>query len=421
MSGLGDGTRVVRAGLPEAEQGEPVPARARVRGSVSPAAARSTAPTGSTRATATRPGRATRRRWASSSAAEVVIFSSGMAAATALLLTSLEPGTAVAMDHACYQGVRKLAEGHLAPRGVEVRLAPPAELESAVQGAQLLWLESPVEPAPGGLRPGGAGRGGARGGRALRRRQHDGRAALPEPARPRRRLRADERDQAPVRARRPDARVRRHARRRARAGAARLAHRGRRDAGSVRGLARAPLAGDAGAAARARQRQRARAGRVPVGPRRRLRRALPGPARRPGARGGAPPDERVRDGRLLRRRQPRARRALPRRLRARHRGVELRRRADERRAAPALGRRRRGRGLHPPVGRLRGRGRPGGGRRSARSTRRDACSSLGGSGYLGRELLVAALGRGRACRRATSDIRDAAAVDALFARCARRP
>src|SRR6185503_3014110 len=78
--------------------------------------------------------------------AEVVIFSSGMAAATALLLTSLEPGTAVAMDHACYQGVRKLAKGHLAPRGVEVRLAPPAELESAVQGAQLLWLESPSNP-----------------------------------------------------------------------------------------------------------------------------------------------------------------------------------------------------------------------------------------------------------------------------------
>ena len=334
---MGDGTRVVRAGLPKAEQGTPflpgpvLAAPFHLSGEIDSSDWRLHAlrepDLGALRGGA---GRARER-------AEVVIFSSGMAAATALLLTSLEPGTAVAMDHACYQGVRKLAKGHLAPRGVEVRLAPPAELESAVQGAQLLWLESPSNPQAGGLRPGGAGRGGARGGRALRRRQHDGRAALPEPARPRRRLRADERDQAPVRARRPDARLRRHARRRARAGAARLAHRGRRRAGSVRGLARPPLAGDPGAAARARQRQRARAGRVPVGPRRRLRRALPGPARRPGARGGAPPDERVRDDRLLRRRQPRARRALPRRLRARHRGVELRRRADDAPSAAGAG------------------------------------------------------------------------------------
>ncbi len=77
---------------------------------------------------------------------EAVVFASGMAAATALLLTGLEPGSAVAMDHGCYRGVRLFAEAHLEPRGVEVRLAPPQELENALQGAQMLWLESPSNP-----------------------------------------------------------------------------------------------------------------------------------------------------------------------------------------------------------------------------------------------------------------------------------
>jgi cystathionine gamma-lyase len=75
-----------------------------------------------------------------------VIFATGMAAAAALLLTGLSPGSAVAIDHACYLGVRRLAETHLESRGVEVRLAAPAELESAVKGAQMLWLESPSNP-----------------------------------------------------------------------------------------------------------------------------------------------------------------------------------------------------------------------------------------------------------------------------------
>jgi cystathionine gamma-lyase len=78
--------------------------------------------------------------------AEVVVFASGMAAATALLLTSLSPGDAMAIDHGCYRGVRILAETHLAPRGVELRLAAPEELESAVPGARVLWLESPSNP-----------------------------------------------------------------------------------------------------------------------------------------------------------------------------------------------------------------------------------------------------------------------------------
>jgi cystathionine gamma-lyase len=78
--------------------------------------------------------------------AEVVVFASGMAAATALLLTSLSPGDALAVDQGCYRGVRILAENHLAPRGVEVRLAAPEDLASAVPGARMLWMESPSNP-----------------------------------------------------------------------------------------------------------------------------------------------------------------------------------------------------------------------------------------------------------------------------------
>jgi cystathionine gamma-lyase len=77
---------------------------------------------------------------------EVVLFASGMAAAAALLLTSLRPGSAVAIDRDCYLNVRRLARTHLEPRGVDVRLEAPAELAAAVEGADLLWLESPSNP-----------------------------------------------------------------------------------------------------------------------------------------------------------------------------------------------------------------------------------------------------------------------------------
>jgi cystathionine gamma-lyase len=50
------------------------------------------------------------------------------------------------MDHGCYRGVRLFAKKHLEPLGVEVRLAPPAELANALQGAGMLWLESPSNP-----------------------------------------------------------------------------------------------------------------------------------------------------------------------------------------------------------------------------------------------------------------------------------
>ena len=78
--------------------------------------------------------------------AEAVLFSSGMAAAAAVLITQVKPGSVIAMDSGCYHGVRALAETYIAPNGVELRLARPAELAAASDGADLLWLESPSNP-----------------------------------------------------------------------------------------------------------------------------------------------------------------------------------------------------------------------------------------------------------------------------------
>ena len=141
----GDGTRVVRAGLPEPEQGTaflPGPVFAapfHLRGDVE-----------GSRWGYSRYGNPTWERYEAAlselEGGEVVLFASGMAAAAALLLTSLRPGSAVAIDQDCYLNVRRLARTHLEPRGVEVRLAPHGELLDALQGAELLWLESPSNP-----------------------------------------------------------------------------------------------------------------------------------------------------------------------------------------------------------------------------------------------------------------------------------
>jgi cystathionine gamma-lyase len=140
-----DGTRVVRAGLPEAERGQPF-----LPGPVFAAPFHSQGEVAESEFVYTRYGNPTWTRYEGAlgelEQGEVVLFASGMAAASALLLTSLKPGSAVAMDQDCYQGVRRLAKAHLEPRGVELRLAPPAELANAVQGADMLWVESPSNP-----------------------------------------------------------------------------------------------------------------------------------------------------------------------------------------------------------------------------------------------------------------------------------
>ena len=78
---------------------------------------------------------------------EVVIFSSGMAAASALLL-AVEPGEVLVAPVDGYYGVRKLASEHVAARGIEVRLVPnrQADLEAAAEGATVIVAESPSNP-----------------------------------------------------------------------------------------------------------------------------------------------------------------------------------------------------------------------------------------------------------------------------------
>jgi cystathionine gamma-lyase len=75
--------------------------------------------------------------------ADALLFSSGMAAVTAVLLTALRPGDVVVLPADGYYQVRALAAEHLAPRGIEVRAV--ATDEGAIRAA-VLWLETPSNP-----------------------------------------------------------------------------------------------------------------------------------------------------------------------------------------------------------------------------------------------------------------------------------
>jgi cystathionine gamma-lyase len=145
VSEPGPGTRVVRAGLPEPEQGEPF-----LPGPVFAAPFHVSGDPYAAPHAYTRYGNPTWTRYenavGSLENAEAVVFSSGMAAAAAVLMTQVKPGSVIAMDSGCYHGVRVLAETYVAQNGVELRLAPPAELAAASDGADLLWLESPSNP-----------------------------------------------------------------------------------------------------------------------------------------------------------------------------------------------------------------------------------------------------------------------------------
>jgi cystathionine gamma-lyase len=79
---------------------------------------------------------------------DVVIFASGMAAATAVLL-SAAPGDVLVAPVDGYYGVRVLAEGHIDQRGIDVRLVPntQAAMEEAAEGATIIVAESPSNPS----------------------------------------------------------------------------------------------------------------------------------------------------------------------------------------------------------------------------------------------------------------------------------
>ena len=141
------GTRVIRAGLPEPEQGAPF-----LPGPTFAAPYHLRGDPDSADYVYGRSGNPTvdgyERALGELEDARAVLFSSGAAAAAAVLLTQLEPGQRLVMPSDCYMRVRWLAERHLAPRGVEVTMLPTAQIapEALPEDLRLLWLETPSNP-----------------------------------------------------------------------------------------------------------------------------------------------------------------------------------------------------------------------------------------------------------------------------------
>jgi cystathionine gamma-lyase len=142
-----DGTRVLRAGLPAFAQGEPfLPG---------PTFANPYYLVGDPSSSPYSYGRNQNPTWTHFEQAlseleggTAILFASGMAAITAVFGSVLRPGNVLAMPSDGYYTARMLAEGYFASLGIEVRLAPTAgnaQLEQ-VDGATLLWLETPSNP-----------------------------------------------------------------------------------------------------------------------------------------------------------------------------------------------------------------------------------------------------------------------------------
>ena len=144
------GTRAIRAGLPPTTQGEPfLPG---------PTFAATYAFSGELGTSAYTYGRYHNPTWANYERAlaeleggPAIAFSSGIAAVTAILGTALSPGgkgNVLVMPSDGYYGARTLADGFFASRGVQVRKASTAGngQASLLDGATLLWLESPSNP-----------------------------------------------------------------------------------------------------------------------------------------------------------------------------------------------------------------------------------------------------------------------------------
>jgi cystathionine gamma-lyase len=78
---------------------------------------------------------------------EAVVFASGMAAVSAVVLPRLKPGDVLVAPDDAYPGIRKLADD-LRAHDVETRLVPTdtEAIIAAVAGATLVWVESPSNP-----------------------------------------------------------------------------------------------------------------------------------------------------------------------------------------------------------------------------------------------------------------------------------
>ena len=143
----GPSTRSVHAGLPPARQGEPF-----LPGPVLASAYHLAGDDVHSAPGYLREGNPTwqayERALGELEGGEVVIFSSGMAAASAVLLAAA-PGDVLVAPVDGYYGVRVLAGGHVEQRGVDVRLVPntQAAMEEAAADATILVCESPSNPS----------------------------------------------------------------------------------------------------------------------------------------------------------------------------------------------------------------------------------------------------------------------------------
>jgi cystathionine gamma-lyase len=146
---IGDGTRAVRAGLPEPVKHEPT-----LPGPVFAAHFHLPGePTGpytygrDENPTWTHLERAIGELEAPGQSVETIVFASGMAAISAVAFSQLRTGDAVVLPDDGYQALPLLRE-RLEAYGVEVRTAPTggdAQL-SVLDGARLLWIETPSNP-----------------------------------------------------------------------------------------------------------------------------------------------------------------------------------------------------------------------------------------------------------------------------------
>jgi cystathionine gamma-lyase len=77
-----------------------------------------------------------------------VVFSSGMAAVTAIFGSLLKTGDVLVMPSDAYYTARVVASGFLKTQGIEVRLSPTEgnAQRQHLTGAKMLWLETPTNP-----------------------------------------------------------------------------------------------------------------------------------------------------------------------------------------------------------------------------------------------------------------------------------
>ena len=142
-----DGTRVVRAGLPNISQGEPFLPGPTFAAPYHFSGDPSTSPYTY--------GRYHNPTWTQFEQAlteleggPAIVFASGMAAVTAVFGVTLQPNDTLIMPSDAYYTARQLAGGYLTSQGIKMRLAPTKGNAQGelLAGAKLLWLETPSNP-----------------------------------------------------------------------------------------------------------------------------------------------------------------------------------------------------------------------------------------------------------------------------------